>query len=215
MAHFLDPKGGAGTPSVGRQPSPERGDRKSSVPGTGQLQGEASIGAHMSLFVLSLIVIAIACSRGEQPFNPLRALHPGTKAPPVAPVEDSPPVSEPVEQPTPVTTPTPDPVRQPPSQEALPEWYVVQPGDSLNRIAGAFGVGVQQILTDNGLGNPDFLSVGQVLHLPTPFPQNPSPSLKIVPDSELVYGPGSMDFDVEQEVARWQGALHDYRGTGG
>jgi murein DD-endopeptidase MepM/ murein hydrolase activator NlpD len=72
-------------------------------------------------------------------------------------------------------------------------------------------VGVQQILTDNGLGNPDFLSVGQVLHLPTPFPQTPSPSLKIMPDSELVYGPGSMDFDVEQEVARWQGALHDYR----
>ena len=186
------------------------------MPGTGQLQGDDSIGAHLRLFVLSLIVIAIACSRGDSPFSPLSALHPGTKAPSITPVGESQvEVPEPVqnEQPAPSTTPTPDPVRQPPSREALPEWYVVQPGDSLNRIAGAFGVGVQQILTDNGLGNPDFLSVGQVLHLPTPFPQNPSPSLKIVPDSELVYGPGSMDFDVEQEVARWQGALHDYRET--
>ncbi|HJX40637.1 MAG TPA: LysM peptidoglycan-binding domain-containing protein, partial [Anaerolineales bacterium] len=186
------------------------------MPGTGQLQGDDSIGAHLRLFVLSLIVIAIACSRGDSPFSPLSALHPGTKAPSITPVGESQvEVPEPVqnEQPAPSTTPTPDPVRQPPSREALPEWYVVQPGDSLNRIAGAFGVGVQQILTDNGLGNPDFLSVGQVLHLPTPFPQTPSPSLKIVPDSELVYGPGSMDFDVEQEVARWQGALHDYRET--
>jgi len=187
------------------------------VPGyrrTHQLQGDDSIGAHLRLFVLSLIVIAIACSRGEQPFSPLRALRPGTKAPPITPVgevQTEVPESVQSEQAAPLTTPTPDPVRQPPSREALPEWYVVQPGDSLNRIAGAFGVGVQQILTDNGLGNPDFLSVGQVLHLPTPFPQTPSPSLKIVPDSELVYGPGSMDFDVEQEVARWQGALHDYR----
>lgn len=179
-----------------------------------QLEEEASIGAHLRLFGLSLIVIAIACSRGEQPFSPLQALQPGTKAPAITPALEEPaesPTPEPVEAPAIPLTPTPDPVREPPSQEALPEWYVVQPGDSLNRIAGAFGVGLPQILSDNGLSNPDFLAVGQVLHVPTPFPQPPSPSFKIVPDSELVYGPGSMDFDVEAEVARWQGALYSYR----
>lgn len=173
-----------------------------------------SIGASLRLFALSLIVIGIACSRGDEPFHPLRSLQPGTKAPtiespePVAPEPTAPPQDTVGGLPL---APTPDPVRQPPARQALPEWYVVQPGDSLNRIAGAFGVGSQQILAANGLSNPDFLAVGQVLQVPTPFPQDPSPSLKILPDSELVYGPGSADFDVQSEIDRWQGALYSYR----
>lgn len=200
-----------------RQSTPKQHAREAAVPAphSRRLQSEDdSIGANLRLFVLSLIVIGVACSRGDEPFGSLRALQPGTKAPSIqSTIETEPEPTAPAQEAAGdlLLTPTPDPVRQPPTRQALPEWYVVQPGDSLNRIAGAFGVGSQQILAANGLVNPDFLAVGQVLQVPTPFPQDPSPSLKIVPNSELVYGPGSADFDVQQEVERWQGALHSYR----
>jgi LysM repeat protein len=88
--------------------------------------------------------------------------------------------------------------------------YVVQPGDSLNQIAIRYRVSPGKILAANGLVNPDFLAVGQILTIPPPDPQPPGPSLKILPDSELVNGPASVLFDLPGEVARRGGLLSRY-----
>jgi murein DD-endopeptidase MepM/ murein hydrolase activator NlpD len=107
-------------------------------------------------------------------------------------------------------SPTPDPLRTPPTIRATTDTYVVQAGDSLNSIAGRFGVGANIILAANRLANPNFLPVGMVLTIPPPVPQRPGPSFKILPDSELVDGPASARFDVGGEVSRWNGALARY-----
>ncbi|MEX0787789.1 MAG: LysM peptidoglycan-binding domain-containing protein, partial [Anaerolineales bacterium] len=88
--------------------------------------------------------------------------------------------------------------------------YVVQPGDSLGRIAARFAVGPQNILTANGLGNPNVLSVGQVLMIPPPVVDPPGPSNKILPDSELIYGPASADFDLSGFTSQWPSYLVAY-----
>lgn len=111
----------------------------------------------------------------------------------------------------PYHTPTPDPLRSPPPTRVRPRSYVVRPGDTLNQIAVNVGVAAHQIMAANGLLNPDLLSVGQTLEIPTPYPAAPGPSFKIIPDSELVYAPASALFDLEEEVRRWDGQLNRYR----
>jgi LasA protease len=104
-------------------------------------------------------------------------------------------------------TPTPDPAREPPALRTSAEAYVVQPGDSLNRIAGRFGVGLSYLMAANGLIYPDYLSVGQVLWVPAPVPQAEGPADKLIPDSELVNGPSQVYFDTAATVRQWDGAL--------
>lgn len=44
--------------------------------------------------------------------------------------------------------------------------YSVKPGDTLSSIAAAFGVRSSAILAANGISNPDYLKIGQVLLIP-------------------------------------------------
>jgi murein DD-endopeptidase MepM/ murein hydrolase activator NlpD len=108
-------------------------------------------------------------------------------------------------------TPTPDPVRLLPTLRSQPTQVVVQPGDTLGRIAGRYGVTVQQIVAANQITDPNLLSVGQVLVIPAPTPGSPAPAFKIIPDSELVYGPASIDFDLPGFIERNAGYLAFYR----
>lgn len=50
---------------------------------------------------------------------------------------------------------------------AANQTYVVQRGDTLNRIAGWYGVSVWSIVNVNGIANPDLIYPGQVLVIPT------------------------------------------------
>ncbi|MBN1657750.1 MAG: LysM peptidoglycan-binding domain-containing protein [Anaerolineae bacterium] len=54
----------------------------------------------------------------------------------------------------------------PPAAQAQGAVYVVQPGDNLSSIAVRYGTTVQAIMRANGLGNPNFIYVGQRLTLP-------------------------------------------------
>jgi hypothetical protein len=65
-------------------------------------------------------------------------------------------------------------------------------------------------LRANPLPNPDYLQPGQILRIPPPEPEFSSPEFKIIPDSELVYGPATALFDVEAFVRRKGGYLADY-----
>ncbi len=161
-----------------------------------------------------LLLAALACARSDEPIVILgvelggRPGESGAKAPTEFGGSEFPEVVE-----VPYSTPTPDPVRPGTERQEIPEWYTVRPGDSLNAIAGRMGIGMSQIMVANGLDNPNLLAAGQILWLPTPIPQPPGPSFKIIPDSELVNGPTGAAFDTFPLIAVWDGALHRTRET--
>jgi LysM repeat protein len=53
--------------------------------------------------------------------------------------------------------------------------YVVEPGDTLNLIAARFGTTAAQLAASNGLWNPNFIYVGQVLTVPGSAPPPSTP----------------------------------------
>jgi LysM repeat protein len=62
-----------------------------------------------------------------------------------------------------------------------PNTYVVQPGDTLFRIAVRFNTSVQALAQENGIADPTYIYAGQVLHIPAggvpaPNPGAPAPS---------------------------------------
>lgn len=124
---------------------------------------------------------------------------PDATSPPTAPDPQPPPPS-----------PTPDPPRPTPEVRTEPLTYVVQPGDSLGSIASRFEVSPQDILEANGLPNPNVLSVGQFLTIPAPVLDSSGSRLKTIPDSELVYGPASIGFDLVAFSKEGSGYLDGY-----
>ncbi|MGC9469656.1 MAG: LysM peptidoglycan-binding domain-containing protein [Anaerolineae bacterium] len=109
-------------------------------------------------------------------------------------------------------TPSPTPTRVPPSTTATT--YTVQRGDTLLRIAALYGTTVESLMRINNLANADQLTAGQVLQV-SMNAEHVSPSDRVVPDSEVVYGPGHTEFDVAEEVARHPGLLNGYVETVG
>jgi hypothetical protein len=86
---------------------------------------------------------------------------------------------------------------------------MVQPGETLSLIASVFGCTVEEIVVANDLANADSIVTGQALRIPTTASRI-GPSLKLIPDSEMVYGPATIHFDVERFVARQAGYLAGY-----
>ena len=96
----------------------------------------------------------------------------------LAPTEE--PTLAPTEEPTiePVVISTEEPTAQP-EVIAGPQQHVVQPGENLFRIALNHGVTLESLAQANGITNPAFIGVGQVLIIPgggTPVtPPQPQP----------------------------------------
>lgn len=111
----------------------------------------------------------------------------------------------------PAQSPTPDQPRVLPTLRPDPVDYYVKPGDTLGKIAQRYGVPISKLVEVNDIANPDLLSVGQYLFVPAPEPLEPGPAFKIIPDSELVRGPASADFDVGEFVRQYNGYLRVYR----
>jgi LysM repeat protein len=95
--------------------------------------------------------------------------------------------------PTPTKTATPTPTASPPSGQTT---YTVRTGDTLYSIALRFGVTVQDLMAANGITNPNYIRVGQVLIIPdpnatpTPTPTGtpqPSPTVYIVRPGDTLY----------------------------
>jgi len=105
---------------------------------------------------------------------------------------------------SPILTPTPDAPHYQTMPRSGPETYIVQAGDTLGEISLRYGVSVEAIMQANGLYDPNALDVGQVLIIPVPTPQPVGPAFKIIPDSELVYGPMSITLDLEAYI-QWKG----------
>jgi LysM repeat protein len=110
----------------------------------------------------------------------------------------------------PLVTPTPDRPRSLPTARVASDGYIVQAGDTLGSIAQAYDVSVQDLADANGLTNESVLSIGQSLDVPAASPGAIGPSFKIIPDSELVYGPASALFDIDAFVQSENGYLTYY-----
>jgi LasA protease len=111
----------------------------------------------------------------------------------------------------PILIPTPDLPHQLPALRAETEIYTVQPSDSLHAIAQRYFVSVETILEANEISDPDILEVSQVLTIPAPQPKGTGPGFKIIPDSELVYSPGNVDFQIAEFVHQQSGYLSGYK----
>lgn len=109
------------------------------------------------------------------------------------------PTAEPTD--TPAPSPTPGPV--------FTE-YRVRSGDTLGAISARFNLSIDELMRVNGLTNPHSLQVGQVLKIPT-FIERVGPEEKILPDSEVVYGPAYKDFDIDVFLDKYPNSyLHSY-----
>ncbi len=87
--------------------------------------------------------------------------------------------------------------------------YTIAPGDTLSAVAARFGTTVEDLLADNGIRNPDAISVGQEIRLHV-VPEREGPAFRTIPDSELVYGPAYLDFDTPAFIASRPGYLRQY-----
>jgi len=108
-----------------------------------------------------------------------------------------------------VGTPTPNPTPVGHEPGAGTELYTVGRGQTLGWIALRFGCTVEEIVALNALADANSVFAGQQLLIPV-TPSRTSPSLKVVPDSEMVYGPAYIHFDLEGFVSSQGGFLSSY-----
>jgi LasA protease len=108
-------------------------------------------------------------------------------------------------------TPTPDPPRVLQKLRSEPVDYMVQPGDTLGKIAKRYLVSVGMIIEENQIVNPDLIEVGQVFTIPAAEPGQNAPGFKIIPDSELINGPSVVNFDTNEFIQLHGGYLSAYQ----
>ena len=59
--------------------------------------------------------------------------------------------------------------------------YIVQPGDTLASIAIKFGTTITELVRANGIGNPDFVFVGETITVPIPVEATEEPIVEVTP----------------------------------
>ncbi|HEY3336636.1 MAG TPA: LysM peptidoglycan-binding domain-containing protein [Candidatus Limnocylindrales bacterium] len=127
----------------------------------------------VGLMVLAFIVLVIARTQspaGADASSPdvasdaiAGAVAPSTSAVPVASVAQVSPTQEPTPAPTPGASVASTPA---PSLSVALRRYKVRSGDTLSTIAARFGTTVKKIAALNGMSDPRYLKVGQVLVIP-------------------------------------------------
>ena len=71
---------------------------------------------------------------------------------------------------------------------------MVQAGDTLGFIAERYGISVKTLMEANNITDANLLEVGTLLNVPAPNPEGEGTAFKVMPDSELVYGPATVIF---------------------
>lgn len=90
--------------------------------------------------------------------------------------------------------------------------YEAQSGDSLQVVAIHFGVGPEEITSASPLPETGFISPGTSLVIPNRLAGIPtSPGEKLLPDSEVIFGPSTLDFDIAAYVDEAGGYLSTFR----
>ena len=103
----------------------------------------------------------------------------------------------------PTGTPTPDPTHRP------PYIYYTQAGDTLPALAVRFGVRPNDIQAKKSLSPTGLLSPNILLIIPRRLGTTTS-NVHLIPDSEIVYSPSAINFDVRAYVSQTEGYLASY-----
>jgi LasA protease len=111
----------------------------------------------------------------------------------------------------PFYTPTPDAPRVLPTLRSDEIEYFIEQGDTLGNIAQEFGITWEFLGKYNDIDDPGSLQIGQRIFIPPPTPDGTAPDFKIIPDTELVYGPASAKFDIEDFIQSQGGYLAGYK----
>jgi LasA protease len=116
-----------------------------------------------------------------------------------------PPIGEIYPENTVITTPGSVPV------DTAPLLYYTQAGDTLPVVAIRFGVNIDDVTSPSGsIPKTGLLTPNTLLIIPHMLVNTTSP-VKIIPDSELVYSPSAVDFDVEDFINQAGGYLSRYK----
>ena len=183
----------------------------------------------VTLFLLSAIIFSSCSSLSSDtyptydPFAPVGATNavPGIQEGAAANSPDTPRGPTPTRAPVSVTLPprtsgigtipTPDAPHPLPAPREFVDQYTVQAGDTLGNIAQRYGISLDALMQANGMNESSILMVGVVLNIPPVVTDpNPGSSFKIIPDSELVYGPASVGFDLDAFLKSKGGYLANY-----
>ncbi len=104
--------------------------------------------------------------------------------------------------------PTLDVVRGVPNAGSVASDYVVVRGDTLGGIAIQFDMSLEDLRKLNGISR-DIVRIGQTLKVMLPV-EGSSPSIKLIPDSELVNGKSAAGIDLATLVQQQPGYLNRY-----
>lgn len=117
----------------------------------------------------------------------------------------------PTQPPAPASTPA-APVAPTPSTSYLDGntyHYVTQPGDTLGALALRFNVPPEQIVELQQFPPDTLLTAGMVLTIPNVLSEAPDSTL-LLPDSEVVYSPSTVNFSIENTIREQGGYLSTY-----
>ena len=111
-------------------------------------------------------------------------------------------------------TATPPAAAALPTPGALPAdgvyLYTAQPGDTLPALAGRFDVSLEQVASPQAIPSEGLIPPGQALTIPDVLGQPPYPAA-LLPDSEVVYSPSTLDFSIPDFIQSAGGFLASYQ----
>ncbi len=111
--------------------------------------------------------------------------------------------------PQPLDTAVPSPVPSPSPTSSIPYFYYTQAGDSLHALTLRFGVNPEDITSADPIPSEGLISPNQLLVINRKL-YDTSSSTHIIPDSEIVFSPSAVDFDVAAYVKNAGGYLNSY-----
>lgn len=173
-----------------------------------------------------LLLASLACTLGNMAASEPLFTPPGqvilwtdTPLPPEGNSETLPPTSTsiPINYEEPQATPTASPTNQEVLFNTTPFLYYTQAGDTLPVLAVRFGVEPHEITSPEAIPETSLFNPGQLLIIPRKI-ANTTAAQKLIPDSEVVYSPSAVDFDIEafaREAGGFLGSYWTYLGSTG
>jgi LasA protease len=111
---------------------------------------------------------------------------------------------------TPSIGPIPQPLNTPTNFPGNYYRYITQSGETLPALAGRFGVEPQEITSAAQIPAAGFILIGQELIIPKRATNALYPQ-PVLPDSEIINSPTTLDFDIDRTVKLAGGYLSQYK----
>jgi len=89
--------------------------------------------------------------------------------------------------------------------------YTIKSGDTLAAIAFRHQVSVKQIVERNEIEDPNLIEPDDLLFIPPASANEQATDFRIIPDSEIIYGPSVKDFDINSIIWQFNGKLNRYQ----